>query len=243
MTIRILVNGAAGKMGQITCKTIAENRDFILVQETSEKDDLLSAIQKSQADIVIDFTNAESVFKNTETIIKAAAHPVIGTSGLKDSEIKHLQELSKDARLGGIIAPNFSLGAVLMMKYAAEIAKYFKDMEVIEMHHAGKQDSPSGTAMKTAEMLSKARAAAIPLKPSRETIPGARGATLNNIPIHSIRLPGFLAHQEIIFGALGETLTIRHDTIDRQCFMAGVVLACKKVQSLDHLVYGLESLL
>ncbi len=243
MTIRILVNGANGKMGQVTCKTIAEHSDFTLVYKNGERDDLLSSIHEHKPDIVIDFTNAESVFKNTEIIIKASVHPVIGTSGLKDEEIKKLQQLSADAKLGGIIAPNFSIGAVLMMKYAGEIAKYFADIEIIEMHHAGKQDSPSGTALKTAELLGKARTTHQPLKPSRETIPGARGATMNNIPIHSVRLPGFLAHQEVIFGAPGETLTIRHDTIDRQCFMAGVVLACQKVQSLNHLVYGLENLL
>lgn len=242
MTIRILVNGAAGKMGQVTCKTIEANSDFILVQQNGVKDELVSSIHEYKPDIVIDFTNAESVFKNTETIINASVHPVIGTSGLKETEIKKLQQMSADKKLGGIIAPNFSIGAVLMMKHAKEIAKYFSDVEIIEKHHAGKLDSPSGTALKTAEMIAAISERA-PLKSSRETIPGARGANLKNIPIHSIRLPGFLAHQEIIFGAPGETLTIRHDSIDRQCFMAGVVLACRKVQSLDRLVYGLENLL
>jgi 4-hydroxy-tetrahydrodipicolinate reductase len=230
-------------MRKVTAKTIAANSGFILVAETGSDDDLLKSIQKNQADIVIDFTNAESAFKNACAIIQADAHPVIGTSGLKLPEVQDLQERCAQKKLGGIIAPNFSLGAVLMMKYGQEIAKYFPNIEIIEMHHAGKQDSPSGTAIKTAEMLAKGRAKAISLKPSRETIPGARGATYENIPIHAIRLPGVIANQEIIFGALGETLSLQHVTTDRECFMAGVVLACQKVQSLNQLVYGLENIL
>ena len=131
-----------------------------------------------------------------------------------------------------------------MMKYAGEVAKYFADVEIIEMHHAGKIDSPSGTALRTAEIIAKGRSN-LPnhLQHQKETIPGARGANYEQIQIHAIRLPGFIAHQQIIFGALGETLTIRHDTTDRQCFMAGLILACQKVMNLDQLVYGLEHLL
>lgn len=243
MAIRVLVNGAEGKMGKITAKTIAANPDFILVQETGPSDDLFHAIEQSQADIVIDFTNSESVFKNAKIILEADCHPVIGTSGLQLAQVQQLQEIAMSKKLGGIIAPNFSLGAVLMMKYGQAIAKYFPHVEIIEAHHAGKQDSPSGTAIKTAEMLAHGRVDSIALKPQRETIPGARGATYENIPIHAIRLPGIIANQEIIFGALGETLSIKHVTTDRECFMAGVVLACQKVKSLDRLVYGLEHII
>lgn len=243
MAIRVLVNGAEGKMGQLAAKTIERNSDFILVQKTGPSDDLFRAIEQSQADVVVDFTNAESVFKNTKIILDADCHPVIGTSGLQLAEVKQLQEIAEGKKLGGIIAPNFSLGAVLMMKYGQEIAKYFPHVEIIEAHHAGKQDSPSGTAIKTAEMLAHSRRDSITSKSQRETIPGARGATYENIPIHAIRLPGVIANQEIIFGALGETLSIKHVTTDRECFMAGVVLACQKVKSLNRLIYGLENIL
>ncbi len=244
MTIRILVNGAHGKMGQITVKTLSNHPDFTLVGETGRNDNLAAEIKKRQVQVVIDLTNAESVFKNAQTIIDAGAHPVIGTSGLLPEQIKQLQERAAKLKLGGVIAPNFSLGAVLMMKHAQEIVKYFPHVEIIEMHHDGKLDSPSGTALRTAEMLAESRGkTADTKKPLRENVPGSRGANYQNIPIHAIRLPGLVAQQQIIFGGTGETLTIRHDTIDRQCFMPGVCLASKKVVGLKELVYGLEHLL
>lgn len=244
MTIRVLVNGAHGKMGQVTVKTLINHPDFTLVGETGRNDNLAAEIKKKQAQVVIDLTNAEAVFKNTKTIMDAGAHPVIGTSGLLPEQIKQLQEHAAKLKLGGIIAPNFSLGAVLMMKHAQEIAKYFPQVEIIEMHHDGKLDSPSATALRTAEMLAKTRTVpAGSKKVFRETIPGSRGANYQNIPIHAIRLPGLVAQQQIIFGGAGETLTIRHDSIDRECFMPGVCLASKKVFELKELVYGLEHLL
>lgn len=241
MTIRVLINGSKGKMGQMIVKTLTANPEFTVVGMTGHDDDLAKEIKQSAAQVVVDVTNAASVLKNTETIIDAGAHPVIGTSGLMKDQIVKLQERCAALQLGGIIAPNFSLGAVLMMKHAAELAKYFPDVEIIEMHHAGKLDSPSGTAVRTAEILATARTKETDLKKeTRETIPGARGACYQNIPIHAIRLPGYVASQEIIFGGVGERLSIRHDSIDRQCFMPGVVLACKKVITLDYLMYGLE---
>jgi len=244
MTIRILVNGAHGKMGTITTKTIISHPEFALVGQIGHEDDLKSIIQESKAQIVIDFTHADSAFKNTETIIQAKAHPVIGTSGLKKNEVKELQILAEKNKIGGIIAPNFSLGAVLMMKAACAMVKFFPDVEIIEMHHAGKKDSPSGTAIKTAEMIAESRKSLPEQKDNLlETIKGARGASYENIPIHAIRLPGLVAHQEIIFGGVGEILTIRHDSRDRECFMPGVILACQKVLALDRLVYGLEHLI
>ncbi len=243
MTIRVLVNGASGRMGQPAVKTLESDPDFILVGQTGRADDLAAEIKNSRADVVLDFTNAEVVLKNTQTIIDAGAHPVIGTSGLKKEQVHELEKQCAKLQLGGIIAPNFSIGAILMMKYAQEMAKYFPDVEIIEMHHDGKLDSPSGTAVRTAEMLSMERTAKKPLKNTKETISGARGATYEDIHIHSIRLPGLVAHQQIMFGGLGETLTIRHDSIDRQCFMPGIVLACKKVIGLKRLVYGLEGVL
>jgi 4-hydroxy-tetrahydrodipicolinate reductase len=244
MTIRVLVNGCKGKMGQLVVKTIEADSEFSLVGTTEHNDDLAAEIKKSSAQVVVDFTNAASVLKNIETIMGARAHPVIGTSGLLKDQVANLQQQSAKLKLGGIIAPNFSLGAILMMKYAAEIAKYFNHVEIMEMHHAGKLDSPSGTAIRTAEMLAAARKDKPAFPPqTHETITGARGADYQNIPIHAIRLPGFLASQEVIFGNSGETLSIRHNTIDRQCFMPGVVLACKKVVTLDRLIYGLEEII
>lgn len=244
MAIRVLINGASGKMGQPAVKTISSDPDFILVGQTGRQHDLAAEIKNTKADVVVDLTNAEVVLKNLQTIITAGAHPVIGTSGLVAKQIKVLQEQCEKIKLGGIIAPNFSLGAVLMMKHAQEIAKYFPHVEIIEMHHDGKLDSPSGTAVRTAEMLAVSRQESDgSAKIYKDIIPGARGANYQDIHIHSIRLPGLVAHQQIMFGGVGETLTIRHDSIDRQCFMPGIVLACKKVQSLDRLVYGLEHVL
>jgi 4-hydroxy-tetrahydrodipicolinate reductase len=242
MSIRVLVNGANGRMGQASIKAIMDEPGLILVGETVREDDLALAIKNSKAQVVVDFTNAEAVLKNTQIIIDAGVHPIIGTSGLLRDQINQFQAQCDKLKLGGIIAPNFSLGAVLMMKHAQEIAKYFPHVEIIEMHHDGKLDSPSGTALRTAEMLAETRSRTEP-KTMRETIPGARGAIHHEVPIHAIRLPGLVAHEQIIFGGVGETLTIRHDSIDRVSFMPGVCLACKEVMHLDKLVYGLEHIL
>ncbi len=243
MPISILVNGAFGRMGQMVVKTIEAEPDFNLVGQTGREYDLKKSIHDSKAQIVIDFTTADAVYENCLAIIEASARPVIGTSGLKQEQINSLRERSQQLKIGGIIAPNFSVGAVLMMKYAQQIAHYMPQVEIIEFHHDQKADSPSGTAIRTAEMIAEAQLVNQTKRGSRETVPGARGANYKNIPIHAIRLPGLLAHQEIIFGNLGETLTLRHDSIDRQCFMPGVILACKKVMGLQHLVYGLEEIL
>jgi 4-hydroxy-tetrahydrodipicolinate reductase len=243
MTIRVLINGCHGKMGSLALKTLAANNHFTIAGAIGHHDNLTAEIKKSAAEVVVDFTNAEAVLKNIETIIEAGVHPVIGTSGLLKDQIFKLKEQCANLKLGGIIAPNFSLGAILMMKYAAEIAKHFNEVEIIEMHHAGKLDSPSGTAIRTAEMLAASRTIMPERIKSHETILGARGAQYENIPIHAVRLPGLVASQQIIFGGIGETLTFRHDTIDRECFMPGVVLACKKVMELNQLIYGLEHII
>jgi 4-hydroxy-tetrahydrodipicolinate reductase len=204
---------------------------------------LKAAIKANHAQVVVDFTNADVVSDSLQAIIDAGVHPVIGTSGLLGDQIKTFQGLCAKHQLGGIIAPNFSLGAVLMMKHAQEIAKYFSHVEIIEMHHDGKLDSPSGTALRTAEMLAVNFKPDTSHKKTRDTIAGSRGATHHQIPIHAIRLPGFVAHEQVIFGAKGETLTLKHDSIDRECFMPGVILACKKVLELKELIYGLENIL
>ncbi len=242
--IKVLVNGAFGRMGQLVVKAIEETSGLKIVGRIGREYALKDSIKDSQAQVVVDFTHPDAVFANTSAIIEMGAHPVIGTSGLTQQQIKTLQEKCATLKLGGLIAPNFSLGAVLMMKYAKEIAKWMPHVEIIEMHHDDKADSPSGTAIRSAELLAEAVATLNqPLKADHENIRGARGAKHRNIPIHAIRLPGLLAHQEIIFGNRGETLTLRHDSIDRQSFMPGICLACKKVMTLDHLAYGLEDLL
>lgn len=244
MSIKVLVNGAFGRMGQLAVKAISEHPGLELVGQTGREYDLLKSIKDSNAQVVVDFTHPKSVFNNLTIIVEAGVHPVIGTTGLTAEQVKMFQEKCKSLKLGGIIAPNFSMGAVLMMKYAKEIVKYMPNVEIIELHHDKKADSPSGTALRSAEVMASATKDINPdAKPSIETIAGARGANYRGIPIHSIRLQGFLAHEQIIFGNVGETLTLRHDSIDRECFMPGVCLACERVVKLDGLIYGLEEVL
>ena len=244
-SIRVLVNGAHGRMGQAAVKALADYPGLILAGTATRGDDLTLAIATSQAQVVVELTNADAVFVNSQRIIAAGAHPVIGASGLTQAQITTLQAACAAQKLGGIIAANFSLGAVLLMKYAREIARYYQHAEIIEMHHAGKLDSPSGTALHTAAMMADQLQTANgeEQQPTRETIPGARGASLAGIPIHSIRLPGLVAYQQVIFGGTGETLTLQHNSIDRVSFMPGICLACTKVVALDVLVNGLEHIL
>lgn len=244
MPIKVLVNGAFGRMGQMVVQTLKENNNFQLVGQTGREYNLTKSIQDSGAQVVVDFTNAETVFANTKAIIDAGAHPVIGTSGLTAPQIAEFKNECAQLKRGGIIVPNFSLGAVLMMKCAKDIAKYFPHAEIVEFHHDKKLDSPSGTALRTAELMAEAcKSINSDSLPSRETVKGSRGANHHRIPIHAVRLPGFLAHQEVIFGSPGEALTIRHDSTSRECFMPGVTLACEKVVGLNYLAYGLEEIL
>lgn len=240
MTIKIIINGAEGKMGKVTQTAICKEPDFKLVACAGRKDNLADLIKKSHADVVIDFTLPECVFENAKTIINNNARFVIGTSGLTLEEIEQLRQQCQTKKIGGIIAPNFSIGAILMMKYAKDAAKYLPNVEIIEMHHEQKVDAPSGTSAKTAEMIAENRNEATHSNPHPDR---ARGETYQGITIHSVRLPGLFAHQSVIFGAPGETLTIRHDGMDRNAMMPGVVLACRKVMDIDHLIYGLENLL
>lgn len=239
-TIRVAINGAKGKMGMQAVAAVKNDPELTLVGTFDHHDDLIDCIQQSKANVVVDFTTAKFAFQNTQNIIDAGAHPVIGTTGFEAEQIKILQQKSLEKKLGGIIAPNFSIGAILMMHAALQCIKHLPNVEIIEMHHDKKADAPSGTAIKTAELLSaKAKEPAV----SAELIAGARGALCQHIPIHSVRLPGLVAHQQVIFGGTGETLTIRHDTTSREAFMPGVIFACKKVLTLTELVYGLENIL
>ena len=245
MSVKVLVNGYRGKMGQEAVQAINASPYLTLVGVAGRGDDLLGLIRETKAAVVLDLTRADVVFDNARCIIEAGAHPVIGSSGLTAEQIKTLTLLCDAKKLGAMIVPNFSIGAVLMMKYAQDAARYFPDVEIIELHHNQKQDSPSGTALKTAAMMAEHRESkntAFDIE-AKETIPGARGAIAHGIPIHSLRLLGLMAHQAVIFGGLGETLTLRHDSTDRQAFMPGVCLACQKVVALDGLVEGLEFVL
>ncbi len=242
--IRVLVNGAKGRMGQEVVKAVTAAADLELVDQTDLGDDLIARIKASQAQAVVDFTTAAVAFENTRKILEAGVHPVVGTSGLLAEQVAELQQMAKDKDIGGLIAPNFAIGAVLLMKYAQDAAKYLPDVEVIELHHNRKADAPSGTAVKTAQLIAEARQE-IPkaLEEETELFEGARGSEVHGVRVHSLRLPGLVAHQEVIFGGTGETLTIRHDSIHRESFMPGVCLACQKVIGTQQLFYGLEHLL
>lgn len=225
MTVKVIISGAKGKMGSVTKQAIASEADLLLVADVDRGDNLSQRIADTKADVVIDFTTPDAVFANAKAIIKAKARPVIGTTGMSRAEIEELSTLCQREKIGGIVAPNFSLGAILMMRYAKDAAQYFNAVEIIELHHPQKKDAPSGTAKKTAEMIEEAQQQS------------------HSIPIHSVRLPGLFAHQMVIFGGNGETLTLRHDSMDRSTFMPGVFLACRKVMTIDHLIYGLENVL
>jgi len=217
--IKVIVNGAKGKMGQEVVKAIQKEADLALVGQTDLGDDLAKAIKATQAEVVVDFTHPRSVMENVRTILENGAHGVIGTTGLTKENLEEIKKLCEKNKVSCLVAPNFAIGAVLMMQFAKEAIKYFPQAEIIEMHHESKADKPSGTALKTMEAMGK------------------------EVPIHSVRLPGLVAHQEVIFGGLGQTLTIRHDSLSRESFMPGVMLAIRKVKTLNGLVYGLEKIL
>jgi 4-hydroxy-tetrahydrodipicolinate reductase len=269
--IPVVVNGAAGKMGREVIKAVATAPDLVLVgavdrnpqylgQDIGEVvgcgslevplvDDLQStlvlATQEEIQGVMVDFTHPHSVYENVRTAIAYGIRPVVGTTGLSDEQIEELADFAEKASTGALIIPNFSIGMVLLQQAAIQAARYFDHVEIIELHHNQKADAPSGTAIKTAQMLSGlGKSFNPPQVKETETITGVRGGIVgDNIMIHSIRLPGLIAHQEVIFGATGQVYTIRHDTSDRSCYMPGVLLSIRKVIELKSLVYGLEKIL
>lgn len=244
--IRVLVNGAKGRMGSHAVAAVTSHPELELVGATDSDADLAQAIADTSAQVVVDFTVASVGMANALAILNANARPVIGTSGFQEPQVRELQALAHTKKLGGVIAPNFALGAVLMMRFAKEAAQFLPDVEIIELHHDRKEESPSGTALRTAELIAAGRAQSGAMAaPSRgsELIAGARGGMIHNTPVHSVRLPGLIAHQEVVFGGLGEGLTIRHDSYSRESFMPGVCIACQRVMEKSELVYGLEHLL
>jgi 4-hydroxy-tetrahydrodipicolinate reductase len=238
MAIRVMISGAKGRMGQVAVQTLAAMPAFLLVAEINRSDSLAARIKQDQPDIVLDFTSPEVVYQNTEIILAHAVRPIIGTTGLTTAQVEHLQSLAQRQNVGGIIAPNFSLGALLMMRCAKIAAAYFSHAEIIEMHHEQKKDKPSGTAQLTAEMINEVGLRS----PVTKTVPGT-GMPYGAVTIHSLRMPGVIANQQVIFAGSGETLTFDHRVQDRTVFAAGIQLACEKVMTLNRLIYGLEQLL
>jgi 4-hydroxy-tetrahydrodipicolinate reductase len=209
--------------------------------------DSLDALAANKAEVVVDFTTPDAVMQNLSFLIEHGIHGVVGTTGFDEQRIDVLKKLlAKSPNVGLLIAPNFGLGAILMMEFAKQAAPLFESVEIVELHHPHKVDAPSGTAKRTAELISQARLAAKsePMPDAtRESLDGARGASVGGVPIHSVRARGYVAHQEVIFGGVGETLTIRHDSLDRQSFMPGVLLGIRKVIEVPGLTVGLEQFL
>ena len=254
--IHVLVAGFRGAMGQKTVKMIQSHSDFALSAVFDPKVTInnpqnyglpaevkvlnrYDQLNANVADVWVDFTNPDAVAANPEAAINAGIHPVIGTSGMAPADQTRLIKLAKEKHLGGLIAPNFGLSAVLLMKFVQEAAAYFPDAEIIERHHQDKADAPSGTAIATAHKIAAGRTQ----KPLSTIDNDARGQRIDDVPVHAVRLPGYIAHEEVLFGGPGEALTIRQDSFDRQSFMQGVAVAIRKVQEADQLVVGLENFL
>jgi 4-hydroxy-tetrahydrodipicolinate reductase len=241
--INVGVLGANGRMGSEVVKAVSSAQGLALVA-TLDIGDPLDKLATSGAHVVVDFTTPDAVMGNLEYLIKAGINVVVGTTGFDAKKIEKVQSLLKDhPKVGVLIAPNFAIGAVLMMEFAEKAARYFESAEIVELHHPDKVDAPSGTASRTAQLMSQARKnAGLSKMPDATTtaIDGARGAIVGDIPVHSIRARGLVAHQEVLFGGLGETLTIRHDSLDRAGFMPGVVLGIRKIIENPGLTHGLE---
>ena len=242
--IKVAVLGARGRMGAEVVKAVEESSDCQLVAAL-DLGDSLDQLISSDAHVVVDFTTPDSVMANLEFLIAHKIHAVVGTTGFDDARMAKLNSLSAaHPEVGILIAPNFAIGAVLMMEFAAKAAKYFESAEIIELHHPDKVDAPSGTASRTAGIISTARkAASLPAMPDATStaLDGARGALVGDVPVHSVRLRGLVAHQEVLFGGLGETLSIRHDSLDRAGFMPGVLLGIRSVISRPGVTFGLEN--
>lgn len=247
--INVAVCGSNGKMGQEVIKAVTASDDMTLVAKIDIKDGEFATIKDAKdsvrIDILIDFTQPKSIYENALYCLNNGINIVVGTTGLSDEQISELKTLSEKEKLGCFIAPNFSTGAVLMMKFAQIASKYFQNAEIIELHHNQKKDAPSGTAVKTALMMSEENSDFTRDNcPEVETIEGARGAeSYNNIHIHSVRLPGYIASQEVIFGAGGQILTIRHDSMNRECYMDGVLRAVRYVNENHKFIYGLDKII
>jgi 4-hydroxy-tetrahydrodipicolinate reductase len=262
--VKVIVAGPRGRMGLEAVKLVERTENYELIgvidykyggkklselNGISELDtpiysDIESCLNDLKPDVLIDLTTPEMGMHHTRTAILHGVRPVVGTTGFSKDDLHELEELCVEKGIGCIIAPNFALGAVLMMKFSQLAGRYFQDVEIIELHHDQKLDAPSGTAVKTAEMISAVREHKEQGHPNeKETISGARGANFDGMHIHSVRLPGLIAHQQVMFGSEGQSLTIRHDSYNRASFMSGVKLAVDTVMKIDSFVYGLENII
>lgn len=264
--IKVGVVGAAGRMGAEVCRAVAADSEMELVaavdpgksgadlrQTAGTDSDLkvagsIEALKEANAQVAVDFTTPSSVVGNIKWCLENSIHAVVGTTGISDSDLGDLSDLSGRSSTNVFVAPNFAVGAVLMIRFAELAARWMPDAEIIELHHPGKLDSPSGTSLNTARAIAKGRSrseirdSAAGSGPLSESVPGARGAETEGTHVHSVRLPGLVAHQEVIFGGQGQTLSIRHDSIDRSSFMPGVLLAIREVGNRRGLTVGLENL-
>ncbi|MGA9872703.1 MAG: 4-hydroxy-tetrahydrodipicolinate reductase [Rhodococcus sp. (in: high G+C Gram-positive bacteria)] len=244
--IRVGVLGARGKVGQAICAAVDAAEDLALVA-TVDQGDSLSDFVDASAQVVVDFTHPDVVMDNLRFLVENGIHAVVGTTGFDDERLASVRSwLTASPSTGVLIAPNFAIGAVLTMRFAEQAARFFESVEVIELHHPNKADAPSGTAYRTAELIAKARAeAGVPKSPDATTseFDGARGAEVDGVRVHSVRLAGLIAHQEVLFGTLGETLTIRHDSLDRTSFAPGVLLGVREIGSRPGLTVGLDPFL
>lgn len=261
MTIKVGVVGAAGRMGSEVCRAVHGADDLELVAAVSPRHDglplrevagvdtdlriagELDALLEAGAEVAVEFTGPRSVGGNLRWLLEHGVHAVVGASGIADDDLKACRELAARGEANLLIAPNFAIGAVLLMRFAAEAARYLPHVEVIERHHDAKVDAPSGTALRTAELIADARREVPDAPGGDDRHPGARGATHEDVRIHAVRLPGIVADQDVVFGGVGQTLTISHRSLDRTSFMPGVLLACRKVDGLHGCVIGLEHLL
>ncbi|ENQ3104659.1 dihydrodipicolinate reductase [Bacillus sp. 491mf] len=262
--IKVIIAGPRGRMGHEAVLLMERTPHFNLVAAVDYKHggkkisdiaglpnidapiytDLHTCLDEVEADVLLDLTTPEIGKKHVTLAVERGIRSVIGTTGFTEDELQQLTETAKEKQVGTIIAPNFAVGAVLMMKFSQMAAKYFQDVEIIELHHDQKLDAPSGTAVKTADLIRQNRESKQQGHPNEtEQLEGARGANVDGIHIHSVRLPGLIAHQEVLFGGDGQMLTIRHDSFNRASFMSGVKLSIETVMNLDHLVYGLENII
>ena len=262
--IRVGVIGAYGRMGREVCKAVIDDPELVLVAAVDKAgcdenigpllghpelnlaiSEELDALTDAEVDVAVDFTHPDVVGEDIDWCVRHAVHVVVGTTGISQGDLDKIRALLEEEgnESNVFVAPNFAIGAVLMMRFAAQASRWMPSAEIIELHHDGKADAPSGTAMKTAEEIAKARPEGGDAKPSKEVAQGARGADVTGIHVHSVRLPGLVAHQEVILGGPGQSLSIRHDSYDRSSFMPGVLLAVKNIARRPGLTYGLENLL
>ena len=263
-TIRVAVLGASGRMGQEVLRTVSQEPGIEIVVACDREnvglncrdvaggrapdliitDKLGAALDSEKPDVLVDFSHGSGAAAHAESALKRGISPVIGATGLSGADIKEISLVCKETGVPGMYVPNFAIGAVLMMRFSEMAAKWMPDCEIIELHHDRKEDAPSGTAMRTAELIGEARTDSPTRKPRTAfKVEGVRGGNYKDVTIHSVRLPGLLAHQSVMFGRPGELLTIRHDSMDRASFMQGVALAVREVRNLQGLVVGLDKIL